>query len=49
MRWRDMTWEQIFNIVLGLLQWTIAILSVAGTLVLIGWIVRMVVKKDKPQ
>ena len=44
-----MSWQQIFTIVLGLLQWTIAILSVAGTLVLIGWIVRMVVKKDKPQ
>ena len=44
-----MTGEQIFNILLGLLQWTIAILSVAGTLALIGWIVRMVVKKDKPQ
>jgi hypothetical protein len=44
----DMTWRGIFTIVLGLLQWTIAILSVAGTLALFGWIIRMVIKKDKP-
>jgi hypothetical protein len=44
----DMTWGRIFTIGLGLLQWTIAILSVAGTLALFGWIIRMVLKKDKP-
>jgi hypothetical protein len=43
-----MTWGQIGAIVVGLLQWTIAIVSVAGTLALFGWIIRMVIKKDKP-
>ena len=47
MRWRDLTWSQIFNIGMGLLQWTIAIAAVAGTIALIGWIVMMIVKKDK--
>ena len=41
--------EQIFNIAVGLLQWTIAILAVVGTLALLGWIVMMVVKKDKSE
>ena len=43
-----MTWRQIGGIVVGLLQWTVAIVSVAGTLALFGWIIRMVIKKDKP-
>jgi hypothetical protein len=43
-----MTWTQIGAIVVGLLQWTVAIVSVAGTLALFGWIIRMVIKKDKP-
>jgi hypothetical protein len=33
--------------VFGVIQWTIAILSVAGTLALIGWILTMILKKDK--
>jgi hypothetical protein len=47
MRWRDLSWNQIATIVLGLIQWTIAIVSVAGTLALFGWILKMFVKKDK--
>jgi hypothetical protein len=47
MRWRDLTFSQILNIGLGLLQWSVAILSVVGTLALFGWIVMMIVKKDK--
>ena len=48
MRWRDMSWDQIFGIAVGLIQWTIAIASVVGTIALVGWIIKMVVKKDKP-
>ena len=33
--------------VFGVLQWTIAILSIAGTVALLTWIVVMLVKKDK--
>ena len=47
MRWRDLTWGQIFNIGLGVLQWSIAIVSVIGTLALVGWMIKMVVTKDK--
>jgi hypothetical protein len=43
----DFTWGQIFSVALGLLQWTIAIISVFGTLLLFGWILKMIVKKDK--
>jgi hypothetical protein len=32
---------------LGVLQWTIAILSVAATVALLAWILVMVLKKDK--
>ena len=34
------------KIVFDVLRWTIAILSVAGTLALIGWIAVMFFKKD---
>jgi hypothetical protein len=43
----DATWGQIFSVALGLLQWSIAIVSVFGTLFLFGWILKMIVKKDK--
>ena len=43
-----MSLERLFTIALGVLQWTIAIASVAGTLALVSWIIRMIVKKDKP-
>jgi len=33
--------------VLGVIQWTLAIGSVAGTLALFTWIIVMFVKKDK--
>jgi hypothetical protein len=35
--------------VLGVLQWTIAIVSVAGTLALFSWILVMIVRKDRPK
>ena len=38
-----------WTIVLGVLQWTIAIVAVVGTLSLFTWIVFMIVKKDKPK
>lgn len=38
---------KIVDTVIGVVQWTIAIVSVAGTLALIGWILTMVFKKDK--
>ena len=34
------------KLVLDVLRWTIAILSVAGTIALIGWIAVMFFKKD---
>lgn len=43
-----MSLDRLFTIAVGILQWTIAIVSVAGTLALVGWIIRMIVKKDKP-
>jgi hypothetical protein len=41
------TWGDFLQALLGVLQWTIAIVSVAGTLALFGWILTMVMKKDK--
>ena len=41
------TWTGFFQSALGVLQWSIAILSVAGTLALVGWILKMILKKDK--
>ena len=43
----DWTWGDFFQAVVGVVQWTIAILSVAGTLALVGWILKMILKKDK--
>jgi hypothetical protein len=34
---------------LGVIQWTIAILSVAGTLALFSWILLMIFRKDRPK
>jgi hypothetical protein len=45
----DWTWGDLFQTVVGVFQWTIAILAVAGTLALFGWILTMVVRKDKAQ
>ena len=36
------------KIILGVIQWTIAILSVAGTLALFTWIAILLFKKDRP-
>jgi len=41
------TWAGFFQSLFGVLQWTVAVLSVVGTLGLFGWIVMMVVRKDK--
>jgi hypothetical protein len=38
-----------FRGLFGVFQWAIAIVSVAATLALFGWIVAMVVRKDKPE
>ena len=35
------------TIVAGILRWTVAILSVAGTVALVGWTLYMIFKKDK--
>ena len=37
------------TVVLGVLQWTIAIVSVIATLALITWILAMILRKDKPK
>lgn len=42
----DLTLSRIFGIGLGLVRWTVAIASVAATLALFGWILKMVLKKD---
>lgn len=43
----DWTWGEFFRAAVGVVQWAIAIVSVAGTLALIGWIMMMILKKDK--
>jgi hypothetical protein len=43
----DLTFDHIGKIVVGIIQWTIAIASVVGTLALLGWILKMIVTKDK--
>lgn len=47
MRWEDLTAGHIGKIVVGILQWSIAIASVIGTLALVGWILKMIFTKDK--
>ena len=41
------TWSGFFDSLLGVVQWTVAIVSVVGTLALFGWILKMILKKDK--
>jgi len=43
----DWTWGGFFESLFGILQWTIAVLSVAGTLALFGWILMIILKKDR--
>ena len=38
-----------WGMLLGVLQWTLAIATVMATLALFTWIIMMVVKKDKPK
>ena len=47
MRWEDLTFERIETIVGGILRLSIAIVSVVGTLALLGWILKMILTKDK--
>jgi hypothetical protein len=45
----DWTWTSVSQAVVGVVQWTLAIVSIGGTLALFSWILVMVVKKDKPK
>jgi hypothetical protein len=36
-----------FRFAVGVLQWTVAIAAVIGTLALFTWVIAMVVKKDR--
>jgi len=40
------TWAGFVQSAIGILQWTIAIVSVAATLALFSWILMMIFKKD---
>lgn len=40
--------SHIVTVAVGLLEWTVAIVSVVGTLALVGWLLKMIVQKDKP-
>jgi len=40
---------RIIEIVGGVLQWTMAIVAVIGTLVLFTWFFVLIVRKDKPK
>ena len=45
---RNFTWAQVFTVALGLLQWGIAIVSVAGATIpaTIAWFVQLRYKED---
>ncbi len=43
MRSEALSWNTVF----GVLQWTIAIAAILGTLALFTWILLMLVRKDK--
>jgi hypothetical protein len=43
-----MTFGRLFTITVGILEWMIAIAAVLGTIALIGWILKMILTKDKP-
>jgi small neutral amino acid transporter SnatA (MarC family) len=44
MRWEDL---HIGKIIVGIFQLSVAIVSVVGTLALLGWILKMIFTKDK--
>ena len=41
------TWSDFLRSLLGVIQWTVAIVSVAATLALFSWILMMILRKDK--
>ena len=47
MKWSDLTFGRLFTIALGLVEWTIAIVSVLGTVALVGWILKMILKDER--
>jgi hypothetical protein len=48
MRSGGLTFDHIATIIVGILKLSIAIVSVVGTLALLGWILKMILTKDKP-
>jgi hypothetical protein len=44
---KHLTLGEIFTIAFGVLRWAVAIASVLATLALFGWILKMILKKDK--
>jgi uncharacterized protein (TIGR04206 family) len=44
-----MTGAGILDRLMLVIPWTVAIVSVTGTLVLFAWIIMMIVKKDRPK
>jgi hypothetical protein len=41
------TWSGFLTAFGGVLQWTVVVISVTATLALFGWILMMILKKDK--
>jgi hypothetical protein len=44
-----MTVAGIFDSLMLIIPWTIAIVSVTATLALFAWIIMMIVRKDRPK
>jgi len=42
-----LTFDHIGTIIVGILKLSVAIVSVVGTLALLGWILKMILTKDK--
>ena len=42
-----MNWENFFRSALGVVQWTVAVAAILGTIALFAWIMMMIVKRDK--
>jgi hypothetical protein len=42
-----MSWSDLGTIVLNILRWAMAVVSVAATLGLFAWILKMILKKEK--
>ncbi len=41
------TWGDFFQALVGVLQWSVIVVSVAATLALVVWILSMILRKDK--